>query len=98
MSLKDARRETRLQWFARQVIDASWSGDVDALDVQAWAKAAGLVNEHTATAADIEAMDRGEGPLANMENGECMTAGDTWHTFSSDLDAQNVNWRELATE
>lgn len=97
MALKDASRETRLQWFARAVIDASWSGDVDATDVQTWAKAAGLVNEHTATAADIEAMDRGDGPLVNMENAECMTAGDTWMTFSADLEARNVNWRELVT-
>ena len=55
------------------------------------------MDEHTATAADIEARDKGAGPLADMENAECMSVGDTWITFSADLKAESVRWSELAS-
>lgn len=98
MVLKDASREVRLQWFARAVIEATFEGlDVEGDAIQQWAKMAGLVDERTATAADIAARDKGGGPLAEMENSECMSEGDTWFVFSRDLKDENVRWHELAS-
>ena len=98
MALKDASREVRLQWFARAVIEASFEGlDIECEYIQTLAKQAGLVDEHAASAADIAARDAGSGPLADMENAECMSVGDTWLTFSGDLKSESVRWSELAS-
>ncbi len=93
MALKDASREVRLQWFARQVIDAAFEGlDVDGSDIQTWAKRAGLVDEHVVSAADLAP---GSTALESVSNAECLSEGDTWFSFSDDLKAENVRWREL---
>ena len=93
MSLKDASREVRLQWFAREVIDATFNGlDVCGADVQAWAKSARLVDEHTVTADDLK---EGSTALDDVSNAECLSEGDTWFSFSTDLKAENIRWSEM---
>jgi len=93
MALKNASREVRLQWFARQVIDATFDGlDVGGDEIQAWARKAGLVDEHVVTAADLA---EGSETLCNVSNAECLSEGDTWFAFSDDLKAENVRWDEL---
>lgn len=74
--LKRCTREQRLAWFARQIITAAWHGDVDAMDVQEWAVAAGLIYAETVT----ENTD-----MMNVENAECLEIGDTLYRESRDL-------------
>lgn len=94
MPLKDASREVRLQWFARQVLDATFQGyDADGGDIQDWAKAAGLIDAFTVTAADLS--DESS-TLHDVTNAECLGEGDTYYKFSADLKAENVRWSELA--
>jgi len=93
MTLKEASREVRLQWFARQVLDETFNGlNVDGDDIQQWAKAAGLVDEHVVTAADLA---EGSETLRDVSNAECLSEGDTWFSFSDDLKSENVRWHEL---
>lgn len=95
MALKDASREVRLQWFARQVLDASFEGlDVGGDDVQRWAKAAGLLDEFTVTAADLHEDSKA---LHDISNAEYLSEGDTYYRFSPDLEAENVRWSELSS-
>ena len=95
MSLKDASREVRLQWFARQVIDATFNAlDVCGADIQHWAHRAGLIDDHTVTEADLA---EGSTTLEDVSNAECLEVGDTWFSFSDDLKTENVRWSELST-
>ena len=85
MSLKNADRQTRLQWFARQVIDAMWNsfGDVDGGDIQDWAAQAGLLVEDTVTKENHD----------TIIEGECLDVGDTFYRFSPDL--IEVDWGQI---
>ena len=95
MALRDASREVRLQWFARQVLDASFEGlDVDGASIQEWAKQAGLVDEHVVTAADLA----DDSALRGIANFECLSEGDTYYSFSDDLKAENARWAEMASD
>src|SRR5690606_8149153 len=83
MSLKTASRETRLQWFARTVVDATWMGsDVCGGDIQEWALQAGLIVPDTVT----------EENHHEIANGEYFDIGDTFYRFYPDLE---VNWNEI---
>ena len=92
MPLRDASRETRLQWFARQVIDATWMGTPDGTDIQEWALAAGLITQHRVTQDDV---DGNTDALSCIENAEHLSVGDDYYKFSADLEAENVRWSEL---
>ena len=84
MSLKTASRETRLQWFARAVMDAAWmGGDVCGGDIQEWALQAGLIVPDTVT----------EENRHEIYNGEYFDIGDTFYRFSPDL--EDVAWDEI---
>lgn len=83
MTLKHASREVRLQWFARHVIDAVWQGQLDDDDVIRRALEADLLVEQEATEDDVEKYDLDIEP------------GGTFCKFSSDLDAENVDWKQL---
>lgn len=74
--LKTCTREQRLAWFAREIISASWDGDVDAFDVQECALAAGLIHTETVTA-DTDMM--------GVTNSECLEIGDTLYREARDL-------------
>ncbi len=93
MALKNASREVRLQWFARQVIDATWTGSPDGGEIQDWALAAGLITEHEVTQADV---DGHTGALDTIENAEHLDVGDSYYKFSTDLEAESVRWSELS--
>ena len=80
MALKDASREARLQWFARQIIDAAWHGDVDAADVQFWGVSAGLIAERKVTAENRQWVDE------NVIDFSELAEGDTFFEFSPDLE------------
>ena len=84
MSLKTASRETRLQWFARAVVEATWMGsDVCGGDIQEWAVQAGLIVPDTVT----------EENRHEISNGEYFDIGDTFYRFSPDL--EDVDWNEI---
>lgn len=83
MALKDASREVRLQWFARQILDDARHGDVDGGDVQSYAEQAGLIVSQIATEEDIEKYD-----LDGTE------PGDSFYRFSPDL--EDVDWKQMA--
>lgn len=84
MSLETADRITRLQWFARRVLDMGFEASLDGSDAQAAALKAGLIREETATE-------------ENQDNWpEHVELGDPYYMFSEDL--SEVDWDQLKTE
>ena len=93
MALKDASREVRLQCFARRVLDEALDGlDVCGGDIQEWARAAGLLDEHIVTEADLAPDSE---TLHGVRDAEFLSIGDSWFSFSGDLKDENVRWSEL---
>lgn len=88
MSLATASRVTRLQWFARAVIDELWKevGEFDPERVRYAAIQAGLIVPQLVTEENIEEI------CSPVE----LKPGDTYYAFSDDL--TDVNWHELEAD
>ncbi|HAF39549.1 MAG TPA: hypothetical protein DCG72_11240 [Gammaproteobacteria bacterium] len=82
MSLDTADQTTRLQWFARQIVDCSWNGyDADGGLIQSLALKARLIHPVVAKAGEED-----EWPQDVEE-------GDTYYMFTKDL--AEVDWDQL---
>lgn len=81
MPLETADRVTRLQLFARRVLDAGWTASLDGADAEAFALKAGLIHQ-------VEATDDNQDHWP-----ENVELGDTFYMFTDDL--SDVDWSQL---